>query len=101
MAIDLFSLVPGEAPGRFQWVPATSLLTPVGNLQGGAALGAALTAMEAVTGRPTVWATAQYLSYANGTAALDIDVTVEVVGHNTTMARCTVSRDGAEVLTLP
>jgi acyl-CoA thioesterase len=99
MAIDLFHLVPREAPGRFRWTPANALLTPAGNLQGGAGLGAALTAMEIVTGRPTVWATAQYLSYANGTAALDVDVAVEVVGHNTTMARCTVSRDGAEVLT--
>jgi acyl-CoA thioesterase II len=99
MAIDLFTLVPREAPGRFHWIPATALLTPNGNLQGGAGLGAALTAMETATGRPTVWATAQYLSYANGTAALDVDVAVEVVGHNTTMARCTVSRDGAEVLT--
>ncbi len=62
-------------------------------------LGVAAAAMERVTGRATLWATAQYLSYAVGTAPLDLSVTVEVHGHNTTQARCIVARDGQEILT--
>ena len=40
------------------------LATPGNFLFGGCGLGAALVAMEAASGRPTVWSTAQYLSYA-------------------------------------
>lgn len=74
-------------------------MTPAGSLQGGAGLGAALAAMERSTGRSAIWATAQYLGFANGTRPLDIAVTVEVAGFNTTQARCVVSRDGHEILT--
>ena len=40
------------------------LTTPGNFLFGGCGLGAALVALEAASGRPTVWSTAQYLSYA-------------------------------------
>ena len=40
------------------------LSTGGGFLFGGCGLGAAIAAMEGATGRPVVWATAQYLSYA-------------------------------------
>ena len=40
------------------------LTTPGNFLFGGCGLGAALVALERASGRPTVWATAQYLSYA-------------------------------------
>jgi hypothetical protein len=42
----------------------SDLSTPGDFLFGGCGLGAALVALEAASGRPTVWATAQYLSYA-------------------------------------
>jgi acyl-CoA thioesterase II len=99
LGIDLFSLTPTDNRNRFTWSPSALLYTPANSLQGGAALGAATTAIEAVTGRPTVWATAQYLSYAVGTEPLDLEVAIEVAGHNTTQARCVVSRDGREILT--
>jgi acyl-CoA thioesterase II len=99
MAIAHFELQRGTEPGRFAWRPSQLLLTPANTLQGGAGLGAAVAAMESVTGRPTVWATAQYLSFAVGTDPIDIDVTVAVTGHNTTQARCVLSRDGREILT--
>ncbi len=41
---------------QFRWVPSELLLTPAGTLQGGAGLGAAITAMELATGRPVIWA---------------------------------------------
>lgn len=99
MPDDLYALAPTDEPLRFRWAPAPLLLTPMGTLQGGAGLGAAVTALEAVTGRPLIWATAQYLSYAAGSEAVDVDVTVEVAGHNTTQGRCVVSRHGREILT--
>jgi acyl-CoA thioesterase II len=99
LGIDLFGLTPTDNRNRFTWSPSPLLYTPANSLQGGAALGAAITAIETVTGRPTVWATAQYLSYAVGTEPLDLDVSIEVAGYNTTQARCVVSRDGREILT--
>jgi len=90
----------GEAGAtRFAWTPSPLLLTPRSTLQGGAGLGAAVAAMERATGRPTIWATAQYLSFSVGVAPVDLDVTIEVTGHNTTQARCVVTREGEEILT--
>jgi acyl-CoA thioesterase-2 len=42
----------------------TAVSTPGRFLYGGAGLAAGIVAMEAATQRPTVWATAQYLTYA-------------------------------------
>jgi acyl-CoA thioesterase len=99
MAIPHFSLDPTEEPMRWRWTPSTRLLTPAATLQGGAGLGAAITALESATGRPAVWATAQYLTYATGPDPIDVTVTVEVTGHNTTQARCVLSRRDTEILT--
>jgi acyl-CoA thioesterase II len=97
--VNLFALeATGEAT-RFVWTPPDHVLTPALSVQGGAGLGVATAAMERVTGRPTVWVTAQYLSFAQGTAPIDVDVTVEVAGRNTAQARCTLSRGGHEILT--
>ena len=97
--VDLFHLDATDDPNRFSWTPSSTLLTPAGTVQGGAGLGATTEAMERVTGRPTIWATAQYLSFAAGTDPIDVEVNVEVAGHNTAQARCTLSRDGREILT--
>src|SRR4029453_14178467 len=60
-----------------------------GFLFGGCGLGAAVTALEAVTGRQLVWATAQYLSYARPPEILDLDVTIPISGHHSSQARAT------------
>lgn len=88
-----------ETPNRWMCDLTPLVLTPRRTLQGGAGLAAALLAMERVSGRPTIWATAQYLSFAVGTDPVQLDVTIEAVGHNTTQARCVLSRDGNEILT--
>ena len=98
-AIPHFGLTRTDEPTRFVWSPSPLLLTPASTLQGGAGLGVAIAAMGVVTARPTIWATAQYLSYAAGTDPIDVQVTVEVSGHNTTQARCVLSRDSSEILT--
>jgi acyl-CoA thioesterase II len=93
------TILPTDSPTRFTCEYSPFVLTPRGTLQGGAGLAAALMATEVVTGRPTVWAAAQYLAFAAGREPVQLDVTVEVEGHHTTQARCVLSRNGTEVLT--
>jgi acyl-CoA thioesterase len=69
-------------------------------LFGGAGMAAGLTAIEAVTGRPTVWAAAQYLSYARPGTALDLEVTVPVTGKYTSQARVVARAGDAEIITV-
>lgn len=73
----------------YRWLlPVTpGLSTGGGFLFGGCGLGAAIEALERTTGRPLVWATAQYLSYATPGSTVDIDVTVAVDGRHSTQAR--------------
>jgi acyl-CoA thioesterase len=86
----------------YRWVlPVTEgLATHGGFLFGGCGLGAALEALEGTTGRPVIWATAQYLSYALVGSVLDLDVTVAVAGHQITQARAVGHVAEREVLTV-
>jgi len=97
---ELFHPTATDVPGRFVWTPSPLVFIPAGTLQGGAALGVAAEAMSLVTGRPLVWATGQYLSFAARGSEITFDVAVEVAGYNTTQARCIVSKEGNEILTL-
>lgn len=56
-------------------------------LFGGVGLATAITALERTTGRPCIWATAQYLSFANPPDIIDVDVRVPMAGKNITQAR--------------
>jgi acyl-CoA thioesterase II len=67
---------------------------------GGAGLAAGLTAIEAATGRPTVWAAAQYLSYARPGDELLIDVLVPASGKYTSQARAVIRTAEKEILTV-
>jgi acyl-CoA thioesterase-2 len=86
----------------YRWVLPVhpGVCTPAGFLFGGCGLGAAIAAMEATTGRPVVWATCQYLSYARPPEVLDLDVTVAVSGHQTTQARASGHVADREVFTV-
>ena len=74
---------------RMRWIlPVTSgISTGHQFLFGGCGLGAAIAALEGSAGRPVVWATAQYLSYAKPPVIMDIDVTIAVEGRQVTQAR--------------
>jgi acyl-CoA thioesterase len=74
--------------------------TPGNFLFGGCGLGAALVALETASGRPTVWATAQYLSYAPTHSLLDWKVTLAVAGGHVTQGRAVATIDGREILTV-
>lgn len=69
-------------------------------LFGGCALGAAIEAMECTTGRPLIWATGQYLSYAHPPDMLDIDVTIAVEGRQITQARAVGHVGDREIVTV-
>jgi acyl-CoA thioesterase II len=76
------------------------LTTPGDFLFGGCGLGAALVALEAASGRQTVWATAQYLSYALVDEEMEWDVTLAAVGGQVTQGRAVGTVDGREILTV-
>ena len=69
-------------------------------LFGGAGLGAAISALEGTSGRQCIWATGQYLSYAEPGEVLDIDVTLAVEGHQITQARAVGHVGNREILTV-
>ena len=87
-------------PHRWVLPVVDGISTHGGFLFGGCGLGAAIEALELTTGRPVVWATAQYLSYAMVGSVLDIDVTIAVAGHQITQARATGHVADREVFTV-
>ena len=86
-AQEFLGLTPTHNPHRWYLPVVNGLSTSGGFLFGGCGLGAAILALESTTGRNLVWATAQYLSYAQPDTVLDLDVTVAVSGRNSTQAR--------------
>ena len=69
-------------------------------LFGGVGLATAITALERTTGRPCIWATAQYLSFANPPDVVDIDVRAPIVGKNITQARVLAHIAEREIFTV-
>jgi acyl-CoA thioesterase II len=90
------------APGPLRWrLPVTPAVSSGGGfLFGGCGLAAAVVALEGATGRPLVWATAQYLSYARPPAVLTVDVTAAVEGRSVTQARAVGRVGDDEVFTV-
>lgn len=64
---------------------------------GGVGLAAAMAAMERTCGRPVIWATAQYLSYARPPTVVDLDVRVLAQGKHNTQARVVGHVDDREI----
>jgi acyl-CoA thioesterase len=97
---DFLGLQPTHNPHR--WVlPVVPGISTIANfLFGGCGLGACVAALETTTGRPLIWATAQYLSYASPPSMLDIDVIVAVAGKHTTQARAVGHVCDREILTV-
>jgi len=99
-ALDFLGLSPTHNPYRWHLPVTQGLATSGGFLFGGCGLGAAILALEGTTGRPLVWATAQYLSYATPSSVVDLDVAVVVSGRNSTQARVTGHVADREIFTV-
>jgi acyl-CoA thioesterase len=69
-------------------------------LFGGCALGAAIATMERATGRPLVWATAQFVSFAQPPEVLDVDVMIASAGHLTSQVRALGHAGEREILSV-
>ena len=93
-------LEPTHNPMRWMLPITPGISTGHQFLFGGCGLGAAIAALEGSSGRPVVWATAQYLSYANPPAIMDIDVTLAVTGKQVTQARAVGHVGDREILTV-
>ncbi len=99
-AVTWLGLEATDDPLRFRLPVASRLSTGGGFLFGGAGLAAATAALEVATGRPLVWASAQYLSYARPPSVLDIEVALAVTGHQISQARATGRVDDVEIFTV-
>ena len=100
-ARTFLGLEPRDEEGLKYRLEVTSAIATGGRfLFGGCGLAAAIEAMESASGRPCVWATAQYLSFALVGSVVDLDVTLAVTGHHTTQARCVGHVGDQEILTV-
>jgi acyl-CoA thioesterase len=99
-AVTWLGLQATDDPLRFRLPVAPRLSTGGGFLFGGAGLAAATAALEVATGRPLVWASAQYLSYARPPSVLDIEVALAVTGHQISQARATGRVDDSDIFTV-
>lgn len=103
MPDPFFDLRPTHNPHRWYLPLSESLCVgPPGNMFmfGGVGLAAAVAAMESTCGRPVVWATAQYLSYARPSQVVDLDVRVPAHGRHTSQARVIGHVGDTEILTV-
>jgi acyl-CoA thioesterase II len=93
-------LQPTHNPMRW-YLPVVPGISAGGSfLFGGCGLGAAIEAMEGSTGRPIIWATAHYLSFARPPDVMDIDVTIASNGRYTSQARAVGRVADTEILTV-
>jgi len=104
VAMDtLFDLRPTHNSHRW-YLPVTPEVS-VGPIEtrflfGGVGLASAITAMERTSGRPVIWATAQYLSFARPPSTLDLDVWILAGGARTSQARVVGHVEDKEIFTV-
>ena len=99
-AREFLGLESTHNPHRWHFPVTPGLSTSGGFLFGGCGLAAAIAALEGTTGRPIVWATAQYLSYAKPGSVVDVDVTIAVSGRHSTQARAVGHVADTEIFTV-
>ncbi|MGH9123300.1 MAG: acyl-CoA thioesterase [Acidimicrobiales bacterium] len=99
-ARTFLGLEPTADPLLWRLPVTAGVSTPGHFLFGGCGLAAGVAAMEHASGRPAVWASAQYLSYAPTGSVVEFSVNLAVVGHQTTQARAIGRVDGSEILTV-
>lgn len=98
--VEFLGLHATHNPQRWYLPVTPGISTGYPFLFGGCALGAAIEAMERTTGRPVIWATGQYLSFAHPPEIMDIDVTIATHGHRVTQARAIGHVGDREIVTV-
>jgi len=99
-ARHFFGMEPQGDLLHWQMTVVPELTTPGRFLFGGCGLGAALVALEAASGRPTIWSTAQYLAFAPTGAEVDFTVTLAAEGRRISQGRVVGRVGDREILTV-
>src|SRR5438270_4762868 len=99
-AAQFLGLEAADEPRRWRLPVRQEITSGLGALFGGVGLGAAVEAMVQHTGRPLVWATAQYLSFARPPSVVDIEVVDAALGHKTSQVRATGHVGDEEIFTV-
>ncbi len=99
-ARTFFGLEPNGDRTRWRMEVVRGLTSGTGALFGGCGLGACIEVMEQVTGRPCIWATAQFLSYARPPSIVELDCVEVVRGHQISQARVIAHVGETEILTV-
>ena len=98
--LAFFGLEPNADDTKWRMQVTRGLSSGTGALFGGAGLGACIEVMEHVTGRPCIWATAQFLSYARPPSVVELDCSEVVRGHQISQARVIAHVGDTEILTV-
>ena len=99
-ALAYFGLEP-VGDGSTWLLPVTrSLCSPRDTLFGGSALGASIATLDHVTGRPVVWATAQFLGFAPAGGTVELEVVEVVRGRSTSQGRVLGRMGDREIFTV-
>jgi acyl-CoA thioesterase len=89
-----------DSPDDWTFTVTDQLVTPGRYLFGGCGLAAGIVALEGASNRPTIWASAQYLSYATLGTEVRVSTELLVEGGHVTQARATARVDEREILTV-
>jgi acyl-CoA thioesterase-2 len=99
-ARHFLGLEPTGDPLRWRLPVTGAVSTPGRFLYGGCALAAGIVCLEEASGRPTVWASAQYLSYAPTGSEVAWEVVLPATGKRTTQGRAIARVGDTEIITV-
>jgi len=95
--LQFYGLTATDDPRRWRVPVVRGLCSGFGAFFGGAALGAAIEVLERLTGRPLVWASAQYLAFARPPDVVELEATEVTRGHRSSQARVLAHVEGREI----
>lgn len=95
---SFLGLEPTDDPARFRLPVIREICGGRDSIYGGCGLAAAIEAVEAHTGRPTAWATCQFLRPAHLGSVVDLEVRVAAAGRAVSHCRVVATVGDEEVL---
>ncbi len=97
---EFFGLEPTDDPRCWHLPVVPKLCSSIGTLFGGIGLGASIEVLERAFGRPLVWASAQFLSFAPQGTTVEIRVEEVVRGHQISQVRAVGTTGDDEIFTV-